>query len=166
MYWVKQDETRRLAIAPRPRGDDWLRDELLLYRSQGIEHLVSTLTRWEIPDLGLSAEDQTCERCGLKLHRFSIEDQGVPDSMLAAHAFLSPLLAFAQQGKGVAFHGRSGMGRAPLLLGALLVMDDWRTDDVWPALSDARQARVPETDDQRAWLFDFADMLLAMRGSL
>jgi protein-tyrosine phosphatase len=161
MYWVLQDQSRKLAIAPRPRGDDWLRDDLLKYRSMGIEHLVSALTRWEVPDLGLANEGRTCELCGIKFHNFSIEDQGIPESMLATRAFLNPLLQAAQRGQGVAFHGRSGIGRAALLLGSLLLMDGWRAQDVWPKLSEARNTDVPDTEEQKQWIFDFEQMLQA-----
>jgi protein-tyrosine phosphatase len=166
MYWVIQDEGRRLAIAPRPRGGDWLRDEILRMRTQGIEHLVSTLTRWEVPDLALEAEAEVCARCGVAFYRFSVEDRGVPESMLATQAFLGGLLSALRRGQGVAVHGRSGLGRAPTLVGALMLLDGWQAQDIWDRLAQARGAAIPATDAQRAWLFDFAHMLRATRGSL
>lgn len=38
-YWV----TTQLAIVPRPRGDDWLDDEMVALREAGIDVVVSML---------------------------------------------------------------------------------------------------------------------------
>jgi len=44
IYWIDGTWPGRLAIMPRPRGGDWLEDELRDCRRQGVVTLVSLLT--------------------------------------------------------------------------------------------------------------------------
>ena len=44
IYWIGHDEHPHLAIVARPRGDDWLEEDLANLKRGGIEILVSLLT--------------------------------------------------------------------------------------------------------------------------
>jgi hypothetical protein len=46
IYWIKSAEPHRIAIVARPRGNDWLEDDVTALSRDGIEVLVSVL----IPD--------------------------------------------------------------------------------------------------------------------
>ena len=50
----------RLAIVPRPRGNDWLEDEVTHMKRAGVDVLVSMLQPDEATELGLSAEAKLC----------------------------------------------------------------------------------------------------------
>ena len=51
LYWIDAPTGRRLAILARPRGGDWLEDEVRSWRGQGIDVVVSLLTPAEILSL-------------------------------------------------------------------------------------------------------------------
>src|ERR1700743_3176736 len=53
-YWINPGANGRLAIVPRPRGGDWLADDLHALRREGIDILVSLLTPSEVEELGLT----------------------------------------------------------------------------------------------------------------
>jgi hypothetical protein len=59
-YWIKTDLVR-LAIIPRPRGQDWLPDDINLLLRAGIDVVVSALTATENEELGLVEESRCCQ---------------------------------------------------------------------------------------------------------
>ena len=82
IYWVQGPWTGRLAIMPRPRGGDWLEDEVRDWRSAGIDVVVCTLTSDEVAELNLAQEAALCEANGIEYLAFPIVDRGVPRSSL------------------------------------------------------------------------------------
>ena len=58
-YWVDTGNPLRLAIVPRPRGGDWLEDELDQMKRAGVDVLVSMLQVDEAVELGLSSEAES-----------------------------------------------------------------------------------------------------------
>jgi hypothetical protein len=60
VYWIESPWPGKQAIIPRPRGGDWLEDELRSLREAGLDIIVSLLEPHEETELlimsGLSAE--------------------------------------------------------------------------------------------------------------
>jgi hypothetical protein len=56
IYWIEGPWPGRLAISSRPRGGDWLEDEVRAWQQAGIETIVSLLTKDEIAALELAQE--------------------------------------------------------------------------------------------------------------
>ncbi len=54
VYWIEGVPTGKVAIVPRPRGGDWLEDEVRAWRAAGIDVVVSLLTDDEVRELGLA----------------------------------------------------------------------------------------------------------------
>jgi len=53
LYWLhKFDNNARLAIMARPRGGEWLEDEIIQFQKQHIGAIVSLLEPSEISELG------------------------------------------------------------------------------------------------------------------
>jgi hypothetical protein len=77
-YWIVRDANTKLAIVPRPRGGDWLEDDLLSLQREGIDIGGSLLTRSEEEELGLIDEGEICERIGIKFYNFPIPDRTTP----------------------------------------------------------------------------------------
>jgi hypothetical protein len=63
IYWIPGSWPGRLGIVPRPRGGDWLEDEIRAWRDAGLDVAVSLLTPDEAAELGLECEE---EQCGVK----------------------------------------------------------------------------------------------------
>jgi hypothetical protein len=55
-YWIETGSALRLAIAPRPRGGDWLEDDLRALKRDNVDVLISLLTPEENQELVLSAK--------------------------------------------------------------------------------------------------------------
>ncbi len=107
IYWVQGPWTGRLAIMPRPRGGDWLEDEVRDWRSAGIDVVVCTLTSEEVAELNLAQEAALCEAHGIEYLAFPIVDREVPRSVHAAAALLRQVEGKLAEGKRVAVHGLS-----------------------------------------------------------
>src|SRR5215217_7631800 len=80
VYWIEGPWRGKLAILARPRGADWLRDEVERWKEAGLDVVVSLLTPDENSELGLTDEAELVERNGLSFISFPITDYGVPHS--------------------------------------------------------------------------------------
>ena len=155
LYWLTNSPSGRLAISARPRGGDWLEDEVEGWRKEGVDVVVSLLTESENEELDLTREATVVREKGIRFSSFPIEDRGVPSSSAKIDKLVEQLRTEIQQGKSVVIHCRQGVGRSSLLSAAVLVMGG---EDLKPVLSHISQVRgleVPETAEQRNWLIQF-----------
>ena len=67
----------------RPRGGDWLGDELRWLSADGVNVLLSMLTREEVAELGLNRMKAICGMEGIEFWSFPVADRGVPESSAA-----------------------------------------------------------------------------------
>jgi protein-tyrosine phosphatase len=155
-YWVDTGNPLRLAIVPRPRGGDWLEDELNQMKRAGIDVLVSMLQVDEAAELGLSSEAELCEARGIVFRAFPIPDRETPPSTASFSQFVEDLRTDAHAGRSVAVHCRASIGRSSLLLAALLTAEGFAPDDAFRRLIVARGLQVPDTADQVRWVERFA----------
>jgi len=151
LYWINDV----LAVATRPRGGDWLRDDLAGAQIRGVRILVSCLTEEEESELELEHESEAARSLGLAFLRIPIADQGTPAPGVVEEAISRISLAGSCHRK-IAIHCRQGLGRSPLVAGAMLVREGMTPLDAWDAIARARGQPVPETEAQRRWLGRFA----------
>jgi hypothetical protein len=78
LYWIEGPWAGRFAIMPRPRGGDWLEDEVQAWQHAGLNRVVSLLTPDEVADLDLGQEAALCQAHGMQFVSFSIPDRRVP----------------------------------------------------------------------------------------
>jgi protein-tyrosine phosphatase len=159
LFWVEGPWLGRMAISPRPRGGDWLDDEMKGWRQAGIDVVVSLLESGEAEDLGLDEERKYCEANGMEFYSLPIIDRGVPTSDVEAARLLAALDHALTEEKNVAIHCRQGIGRAGLIASTLLVERGISPSEAIQRVSAARHAPVPETAEQRAWIDSFAAAL-------
>jgi hypothetical protein len=72
IHWVSGPWQGKLCIGPRPRGDDWLDDDIARLRSEGIDTILSLLTTEEGRNLGLRNEGSAAETHGITFISFPI----------------------------------------------------------------------------------------------
>lgn len=155
IYWVETDTPGRLAIMPKPRGGDWLEDDIRSLREDGVDVLLSLLESHETDELGLIEEPRLCREVGIDYVSFPIPDRGVPESTEDVKSLIRALADHLQNGKGVAIHCRAGIGRSAVIVGAVLLETGMALEDALQRLSRTRGFPVPETEGQRGWLEQF-----------
>ena len=151
LHWVKHEKIK-LAIMPRPRGGDWLEDDVNLLKRAGVDVLVSLLTLTEIAELNLMEEGAVCAVHGLQFRNYPIEDRSVPANLSDFLEFVGRLDADLRAGLPMAIHCRAGIGRSSLVAGCLLIRQGLPLEDSWRAIEEARGCPVPDTPEQREWL--------------
>jgi protein-tyrosine phosphatase len=155
-YWIEGPWRGRLAIVPRPRGGDWLEDEVRAWRTAGIDVVVSLLQSEEAAELDIAGEAEQCRANGIEHHAFPVADRGVPPSAGAFAELVRSLEGKLTAGKGVAVHCRQGVGRAAMLAASLLIAAGLDAEAVWGRVRAARGCPVPDTSEQKEWVARFA----------
>lgn len=158
VYWVPGPWRGRLGIVPRPRGGDWLGDEVSAWREAGLAIIVSLLTSEEVAELDLEGEPEISRRAGLEFHSLPIPDLGVPPSRAAMADLAEALERALSAGKNVAVHCRQGIGRSSLAVASVLVTVGIPPDEAFREIAVARGTQVPETIEQRRWVESFASI--------
>jgi len=152
LYWVNGV----FAVATRPRGGDWLRDDLAAAQLRGVRHVGSCRTPAEDSELELQDESEVARSLGLEFSRVPIEDFGTPQ-LSGFGEVLSRIKRTSVPQAKIAIHYRQALGRSPLVAAAMLVRDGMSPTEAWEAIAKARGRAVPETEEQRAWLTRFAN---------
>jgi protein-tyrosine phosphatase len=155
-YWIEGQWKGRLAIVPRPRGGDWVADEVAAWRKSGIDVVVSLLTPDEVAEFDLHAEAGWCEAFGIEFISFPIPDRGVPVSPQAVAALVDKLDEALGAGRQIAVHCRQSVGRSALLAACLLVASGVEPEAAFARISAARGCSVPDTPEQVRWVTDYA----------
>lgn len=161
LHWIPLEPPGRLAIMPRPRGADWLEDEVRHWRDEGIDVLISLLTADEVAELDLQREEKLCHASGIQYRSYPIPDRSVPSSHDAIRKFLASIGQCLNAGMNVLVHCRQGIGRAGLIAVALLVQRGIEPTIALERVSLARGCPVPETPEQARWIGEFAQQPIA-----
>lgn len=163
LHWVEGPWPGKLALASRPRGGDWLEEEMAAWRRSGVDTVLSLLTPDEEHDLDLKREARDVKAQGMKFVALPIPDRQVPNSESEVSAVLDRIDADLSAGKNVAVHCRQGVGRTGLVAACLLVAKGIGPEAAVKTLSAARGTPVPETADQRRWIDHYAAVLSGIK---
>lgn len=161
LFWIDGPWPGRLAIMPRPRGGDWLEEEIQAWRRSGLNVVVSLLTPDESADLNLVDEANLCRANDIEFISFPIFDRSVPSSMQAFSNLITALAGQLAVKKNIAVHCRQGIGRAALVAVCLLIVSGGEQGAAIAKVGSARGCSVPETPDQRRWITDYAKAVAA-----
>ena len=157
VYWINGPWPGKLAILARPRGEDWLEDEIAGWKDAGVDVVVSLLTRAENYEMGLIAERELVEQHGLSFISFPINDYSVPTATNEVRQLASKLGQSLTQGKSVGIHCRQGIGRSSLIAACVLVASGESPSTAFENITSARGRPVPDTNEQRNWVNTFAN---------
>lgn len=154
VYSINEAAPNRIAIVARPRGGDWLCDELSALSQEGIDVLVSMLTEEEADELGLHRESDGCEAAAIKFVNLPIPDRSVPldkDDFLRSVEHLAEMV---RAGRSLGVHCRASIGRSSVLAVSILVRLGWDADKAFYAVESARGCSIPDTPEQRQWVIE------------
>jgi protein-tyrosine phosphatase len=152
LWWIPVLANGRLAILARPRGGDWLPDEVERWRKAGVEVVVCLLESTETADLELAEEQVCCERAGLRFVAHPIPDRGVPGDRVQFNSLVDEVAELVAAGRCVGIHCRAGIGRSGLVAAGVLTRQGLTASDAFRTLAAARGREVPDTAEQAAWL--------------
>lgn len=155
VFWIKGNPPVGLAVVLRPRGDDWLSDELLRYKSSGVEVLVSLLEPSEATWLGLRDEGPLAEAAGMHFLSFPILDVHVPHDVASFRAFVENLADRIRAGERIGVHCRGSIGRSTVTAACTLIHLGWSAKDAVRAIQAARGCEVPDTEEQLRWILRY-----------
>ena len=156
VYWIDGPWPGGLAILARPRGADWLEDEVEGWKHAGVDTVVSLLTRAEEIELGLSEEGDLVRRCGLRFLSFPIADYSVPTSKRDTRELVEKLEDELSRGNKIGIHCRQGIGRSSIVAACVLVSAGESAESAFRIVEAARRAPVPDTAEQKKWVASFA----------
>lgn len=163
LYWVDGPWPGKLAISARPRGGDWLQDEMTNWRRAGIKTVVSLLTPEEESELDLASEETDAAAQGIAFISFPIPDRRAPASEAEIAKVLEKLAAALSAGNHAVVHCRQGIGRAGLVASCLLVSKGWDVATAVERIGEARGVPVPETSEQRHFIDHYAATLTGVK---
>jgi protein-tyrosine phosphatase len=153
IYWIHAfDNVARLGIMARPRGNDWLEDEIKHLQNKEVGVLVSLLERDEIAELKLELEGKLCAINGIDFINFPIPDRDIPKENDKIDQLVDSLKAKLDNGLSVVIHCRMGIGRSSIIAAAILLKYGFKTKDIIEQISSVRGLQVPDTDEQIEWL--------------
>lgn len=155
IYWIEDDRHWRLAIASRPRPDDWLRNDLASLRAGGVDVLVSLITPEEADELGLSQESELAEQYGMTFLSYPIPDRHTPPDPAGFRRFVSDLADMVRAGKNVAAHCRGCIGRSTVLIASVMITLGAQPEEALALIERSRGCMVPDTPEQREWILSF-----------
>lgn len=151
-YSVTQAAPYRIAIVARPRGNDWLYQEISALSHEGIEILVSMLTSEEAEELGLNHESAECAVAGISFVNLAIPDRSVPSDRPAFLRSVEDLATRVREGRYLAVHCRASIGRSSVLAASILIWLGWDAKTAFDAVESARGCSVPDTLEQKQWV--------------
>jgi protein-tyrosine phosphatase len=153
--WIEGDPHAALAVVLRPRGGEWLADELLRMKQSGITTLVSLLESEEAAWLGLAQEGPLAGQVGLQFLSHPIPDVHVPQKTAAFRSFVADLVDRLRAGERIGVHCRGSIGRSTVTAACTLIHLGWSPHDALVAIEAARGCPVPDTEEQREWILSY-----------
>ena len=163
LHWVEGPWPGKLALASRPRGGDWIDDEMAGWRQRGIDVVLSLLTPEEEEELDLKHEAPAVQAGSMEFISLPIPDRGLPGSEAKVAVALEKIDAALSSGENVVVHCRQGIGRTGLIAACLLISRGLDPGAAVARLTSARGISVPETSEQRQWIDHFAAVQAATK---
>jgi protein-tyrosine phosphatase len=152
LYWIDGLASGRLAIAARPRGGEWLADEMIRWRAAGVDLIVSLLPADEAADLELVNEAAACKVAGLDFVLHPISDRGLPENAASFARLVSQVVTALNSRQSVLVHCRMGIVRSSLLAACVLGRLGNVDEDYFDRIRRARGFDVPDTAEQADWV--------------
>jgi protein-tyrosine phosphatase len=149
----------RLALATRPRGGEWLSDEIHGWHEAGINAIFSLLTPEENAAFDILTEPAEARNRGMAFLSHPIHDRNVPESESTFQELLVRLEAELGAGRNVVLHCQQGVGRTGLVAACLLLTKGFGPEAAMQMLSAARGRVIPDTETQRQWVDNYAERL-------
>ncbi|HEY1499898.1 MAG TPA: hypothetical protein VGF88_09990 [Acidobacteriaceae bacterium] len=155
VLWIEEAKPSKLAIVLRPRGGEGLQADLEAVREEGIDILVSLLTREDSEDLGLIDEGRIARLLGMRFVSYPVLDRCTPADLEGFRELVEDLRDHVRAGKSVGAHCRGCIGRATVLIASVMIALGWDATEALRRIEKARGFPVPDTPEQLEWILNF-----------
>lgn len=154
VYWINEEVIgeKLLGTMARPRGNDWLIDEIRSLKNGNVDTLISLLDSSEEYELGLSKEREICKEMNIEFINFPIKDVSVPQNESAFIELVNKLSLQVKDENRIVMHCRMGIGRASMLAAAIMIKLGMKEEIVFDKISEYRKLKVPDTEEQKKWI--------------
>ncbi len=161
IYWIndKRIGEKKIGTMARPRGNDWLDDEIKWLKIREIDCLVSLLEKSEEWELGLEEEAEICQKHAVEFINFPIKDVTTPKNEAEFISIAQNLATQINQNRKVVIHCRMGIGRSSILAAAVMMILGCEGKDIFKTISKYRKLNVPDTEEQKYWILSIEDRL-------
>jgi len=160
IYWIAEDEIAKnnLGIMARPRGNDWLEDEIIKLKHLDVNCVISLLEQSEIYELEIEKEELYCKNNQITFINYPIKDRGLPEKK----SFINLIKTISEKlklGEKIVVHCRMGIGRASMVSAGALIMNGIDPNIVFELLTKKRTLNVPDTHTQKEWILNIKNEL-------
>lgn len=145
-----------IGMTSRPRGGDWLDDEIRDLHLADVKALVCLLEPDEVFELELNQEKELCKKRGLEFIHFPIRDRGIPEDPVLFNRLVEHLQNLLKEGAKIVIHCRMGIGRTSILTACLLIRLGLKHENIFDAISEKRTLKVPDTLEQEQWVMHWS----------
>ena len=152
IYQVKQLGAGQLSVMAKPVSGEYIEDEFSAIAKEGINLVVSLLEKHEEYSVGLSCEEELCNKNAIEFLSFPIPDRGLPESIRSFSALTKGLYSQINSGTNVVVHCRAGIGRTGIVSAGILLHSGMSSDAAFQLISERRGVEVPDTEEQKAWV--------------
>ncbi|MEL6823245.1 MAG: dual specificity protein phosphatase family protein [Calditrichota bacterium] len=157
IYWIDDIHNGTLGMMARPRGNDWLEDEIKKLKILDVKLVVSLLEEHEETELKLSEEQGYCKQNDIEFVSFPIADRGVPKNLKAYQKLVLKIDQRLKRNNKVVIHCRMGIGRTSVIAAGVLLKNGYEPNSVFKYLSEVRTFSVPDTEEQVNWILNQYD---------
>jgi len=165
IYWINSFEEGNLGMMPRPRGNDWLANEIKILDQLGVDMVVSLLEHQEEVALNIEKESELCQKCNIQYVNFPIQDRGVPQDITSFLQLISIIDQKLKEDKKIVIHCRMGIGRTSLVVAGVLINNGHKAEGIFESLTEIRTLAVPDTDEQIKWIETNENILNPLKSS-
>lgn len=160
IYWVDAFEKGNLGMMARPKGNDWLEDEISKLNMLGVSMVVSLLEKHEEEELNIEEEQDLCRKYQMQYLNLPIKDRGVPDDVGVFIQLISSIDQGLKEGKKIVVHCRMGIGRTSMVTAGVLLKNGSQAESVFEFLSEKRTLMVPDIQEQVEWIKELEKVFL------
>lgn len=161
IYWINEDKigNNKLGMMARPRGNDWLDNEIKSLKKREVDCFVSLLEKSEQWELELQEEKEICKKWEIEFINFPIKDVNTPDNEKEFMLLADNLTNKISQNKKIVIHCRMGIGRTSILIAAIMIKLGYKGTGIFELIGEYRKLKVPDTKEQKDWLLSIENKL-------
>ncbi len=161
IHWINDEKIgeKRIGTMARPRGTDWLDDEIKWLKIREVDCLVSLLEKSEEWELGLQNEEEICKNREIEFISFPIKDVNIPKNENKFIHLANVLANKIKENKKIVIHCRMGIGRASILAAATMINLGYEAKGIFEIIGKYRKLKVPDTDEQKNWILSIEEKL-------